>query len=506
MMFVVAAGAGQAPHRPIPAALSSITASELKGDLSFLSSDALQGRYTPSPGLEIAAEFIASRFREAGLKPGGDDGYFQTAHMIERNMPKSASGRVIDASGQGFTIPPDSLSVLSIGAAAHVNHAPVLFVSMMDPTLLKGLAVSGKAIVVPQPDFRNMSREQFIAAYSKSQVFQDLVQHSKAALEVLITKSSNTPSPQLIPATGGRPDFVPRIGVTGPIGEQLRSPNGAVSKAISIDIPAPRDRQVIVKNVIAILPGSDVTLKESCVLVTAHYDHIGTRDTGARLANPASTPNPNDHIYNGANDDGSGTVSVIAIARALAKVNPRPKRSIVFVTFFGEERGERGSAYYVQHPVFAIQKSIADVNLEQVGRTDELEDGKIVPQINTLSVTGFDYSDVSSYLIRAGQQLGVKLYKDAQASDPYFTQSDNAAFAEQGIPAHSVSVAFDYPDYHGVGDEWQKIDYENMARVDRVIGLAVLHIANALNQPRWAAQDPKTARFREAQSRRSSRQ
>jgi hypothetical protein len=106
-------------------------------------------------------------------------------------------------------------------------------------------------------------------------------------------------------------------------------------------------------------------------------------------------------------------------------------------------------------------------------------------------VTGFDYSDVPSYLIGAGRQLGVKLYKDAQASDSYFTQSDNAAFAEQGIPAHSVSVAFDYPDYHGVGDEWQKIDYENMARVDRVIGLAVLHIANALNPPRWAAQNPK---------------
>jgi hypothetical protein len=456
MVFVVAPGAAQAPHRPIPTTLSSITASELKGDLSFLASDALQGRYTPSPGLEIAAEFIASRFREAGLRPGGDDGYFQTAHMIERSMPKSASGRLIDGSGEGFTIPPESLAVLSITTAAHVDHAPVLFVSTMDPALVKGVDVSGKAIVVPQPDFHYMSREQFMAAYSKSQAFQDFVQHSKAALEVLITKSSSTPAPQLIPATGSSPDFVPRIGITGPIAERLRSPNRAVSKTISIDIPAPRDQEVVVKNVIAILPGSDTTLKESCVLVTAHYDHIGTRDTGARLANPASTPNPNDHIYNGANDDGSGTVSVIAIARALAKVHPRPKRSIVFVTFFGEERGERGSAYYVQHPVFAIQKSIADVNLEQVGRTDALEDGTIVAQINTLSVTGFDYSDVSSYLIPAGQQLGIKVYKDAQASDPYFTQSDNAAFAEQGIPAHSVSVAFDYPDYHGVGDECRR--------------------------------------------------
>ena len=120
-------------------------------------------------------------------------------------------------------------------------------------------------------------------------------------------------------------------------------------------------------------------------------------------------------------------------------------------------------------------------------------------------MTGFDYSDVTGYLVRAGQQLGITVYKDPEASDAYFTASDNAAFAERGIPAHSVTVAFNYPDYHGVGDEWQKIDYENMARVDRAIGLAVLRIANAANAPRWASQNPKTVTFREAQSAQSSK-
>jgi hypothetical protein len=91
------------------------------------------------------------------------------------------------------------------------------------------------------------------------------------------------------------------------------------------------------------------------------------------------------------------------------------------------------------------------------------------------------------------------VYKDAQASDDYFSQSDNAAFAQRGIPAHSISVAFDYPDYHGVRDEWQKIDYSNMARVDRAVAIALLYISNDVKPREWNIANPKTAPFREAQ-------
>jgi Zn-dependent M28 family amino/carboxypeptidase len=202
-----------------------------------------------------------------------------------------------------------------------------------------------------------------------------------------------------------------------------------------------------------------------------------------------------DHIYNGANDDGSGTVSVIEIARALAKLNPHPKRSIVFMTFFGEERGELGSAYYGKHPIFPIAKTVADVNLEQVGRTDST----VGSNVNTASLTGFDYSDVTKFFEDAGRETGIKVYKDPEASDAYFTRSDNDALAQQGVPAHSLTVAFDYPDYHGLGDEWQKIDYDNMARVDKMIALGLLNIANSLEAPRWNAANPKTLPFRNAQ-------
>lgn len=485
------------PARPqLPPALSSITAAELRGDLSFLASDALQGRYTPSPGLEVAAEFIASRFREAGLQPGGEDGYFQTAHMIDRSLSKLESGLSVDAAPQSFTIPPESIAMLNVAAAAHIEHAPVLRLAGMDPKLLVGIDLEAKAIVVPQPDFRSMPREQAMTAYARMQEFQSIVEKSRAALEVVIAKRLNPPMPRLIDAAEGSPNLVPRISFTDTTAEKWQASDH--QQTVSIDIPGPHDQHVTVKNVIGVLPGSDPSLKNTYVLVTAHYDHIGTTETAGPLANPESTQNASDHIYNGANDDGSGTVSVVEIARALAKMHPHPKRTIVFMTFFGEERGELGSEYYVAHPVFPISKTVADINLEQVGRTDEVDSGKIVRRINSLSATGFDYSDVTGYLIRAGHQFGVKLHKDDQASDAYFRQSDNVAFADAGVPAHSVTVAFDYPDYHGVGDDWQKIDYDNMARIDRAIGLAVVDIANAITAPRWWDQNAKTAPFREA--------
>jgi Zn-dependent M28 family amino/carboxypeptidase len=251
----------------------------------------------------------------------------------------------------------------------------------------------------------------------------------------------------------------------------------------------------VLKNVIGVLRGSDPKLKDTYVLVTSHYDHIGTSETGSDLS-PNRTQSPNDHIYNGANDDGSGTVSVIEIGRALARANLHPKRSIVFMTFFGEERGDIGSGYYGAHPMFPIAKTIADINLEQIGRTDST----VGRQFHTASVTGFDYSEVTKYFQDAGREMGIKVYMDKEASDAYFERSDNAALAERGVPAHTLCVAFDYPDYHGLGDEWQKIDYDNMAQVDRMVALGLWNIANSQKPPRWNAENAKTAPFREAQA------
>ncbi|HYH84961.1 MAG TPA: M28 family peptidase [Pyrinomonadaceae bacterium] len=323
------------------AALERITADDMRGHLAFLSSDLLEGRKTPSRGLDIAAEYIAAQFRRVGLEPAGDDGYFQTASWEE------------------------------------------------------------------------------IAASSRRM--------------------------RSLPPEAGTMKF---------------------------------------RNVAGILRGSDPVLKDTYVIVSGHYDHVGMKPEGET----------GDRIYNGANDDGSGTVGVVEIAQALAKLNPRPKRSILFITFFGEELGLVGSRFYGRHPVVPLARTVAQVNMEQVGRTDDSEG----PQVARAAVTGFDFSEVGATLRRAGEAVGVEVYKHPKNSDAYFGRSDNQSLADAGIPAHTLGVTFEFPDYHGVGDEWQKIDFANMERVVRAVALGVLLIADNPRAPRWNEQNPKTAQYVEA--------
>jgi len=304
-----------------------ITANSLRGDVSFLASDLLEGRDTPSRGLDIAGEYIASQFRRLGLEPAGDDGYFQTVvlHPEDKDSPTS-------------------------------------------------------------------------------------------------------------------------------------------------------------RNVAGILRGSDPRLKDTYVILSSHYDHVGLAQSGE------------DRIFNGANDDASGTASVLEVANALAALHPRPKRSILFILFCGEEKGLRGSSYYVMHPLVPLSKTVAQLNLEQLGRTDAPEG----PHLNSANVTGFDYSSMVPILVDAGKRAGIAVTKVAEVSDKYFTLSDNRPFAAVGVPAHTLSVTYEFPDYHAVGDEWQKIDYDNMAKVDQAVGIATLRLAQSLTVPHWDESVPAAKPYAEA--------
>jgi Zn-dependent M28 family amino/carboxypeptidase len=254
----------------------------------------------------------------------------------------------------------------------------------------------------------------------------------------------------------------------------------AKEPVISAHIPEPVVTPVKLRNVAGLLRGSDPSLQDSYIIVTAHYDHLGVRGTG-----------PGDHIYNGANDDASGTSSVIEIASALAALPERPKRSTLFMTLFGEEVGELGSHYYCTHPIFPAAKTIADVNLEHMGRTDDDEG----PRVGAFNLTGFDYTDIAPIFAKAGEETGIQAVKHETNSDAFFGRSDNAAFAQIGIPSTTISVAYTFPDYHQPGDEWPKLDYDNMAKVDRTVALGILQMANSADAPHWNKENPKTAEY-----------
>jgi hypothetical protein len=115
--------------------------------------------------------------------------------------------------------------------------------------------------------------------------------------------------------------------------------------------------------------------------------------------------------------------------------------------------------------------------------------------VGAFNLTGFDYTDLPAFFRRAGAQTDIQVIKHEKNSDAYFGRSDNAAFADAGVPSTTLSVAYDFPDYHKAGDEWPKIDYANMAKVDRTVALAALDIANNPQAPKWNASNPKTERF-----------
>ena len=486
--------------------LDRISADSLRGHLSFLASDLLEGRETPSKGLDLAAEYIAAQFRRAGLEPVGDDGYFQTAQW-ELAVPDASSFRmeVFSAPDATFRVAPGQTSLARVGAI-DLPPTGVFKANFRGANDINPEQVAGKVVLVEVPDVRKLAGPSRRSVYAAVTAFRAKLTTAKAAwivnisreaddaigLEDRLIEPTNPEASEQLVDLGGTDANASDIGAITVHDPRFATlfdslpPGPSPTTTVALRLGEPARRPVKLRNVVGLLRGSDPTLNDSVVMVTAHYDHIGVRG-------PAGA---SDRIYNGANDDGSGTVSVVELASALGSLKPadRPKRSVLFATFFGEEHGLLGSRYYGRHPIIPVGKTVADLNLEQVGRTDSSEG----PQVNTASLTGFGFSEVSDILVKAGEAEGIKVFKHPQNSDAYFGFSDNQALADLGVPAHTLCVAYQYADYHGAADHWDKVDYPNMAKVDRAVARGLLAITNDGREPRWNESNPKAAKYRKA--------
>jgi len=466
--FLALAALGFAADAPPPvsaearSALSRISADSLRGHVSFLASDLLEGRGTPSRGQDIAAEYIAAQFRRAGLQPPIDNGYFQVARYL--TVEPNRDGLHLELTGHAAVDP----------AKIAIDTAIALTLENVDAVKFgPDIAADGKVVFVHAVDFR-----QVASARTK-------LASQKPALVILTGPYTARPARRRgLTTPEDRARAIATIAVDNEaLAAEIESATpGALPFKVSAKMTAPAEKEVLLKNVIGVLPGSDPVLKETCVLMTAHYDHLGKRATG------------DDRIFNGANDDASGVASIIEIASTLAAMQPRPKRTLVFLAVYGEEIGLVGSRYYGKHPVFPLAKTVADVNLEHMGRTD----ADVGPHVAFVNFTGFTFSDVPAIFKRAGEAVGVQVVRDEQNSDAYFGRSDNQALADIGIPAHTASVSYEFPDYHQPGDHWEKLDYDNMALVDRMLTLGAIMIADNPQPPKWNEAEPKAQRYVDA--------
>lgn len=227
-------------------------------------------------------------------------------------------------------------------------------------------------------------------------------------------------------------------------------------------IPPARWRRAV--NVVGVLPGSDPQLAGEYILIDAHYDHVGVRPR----------PTGGDSIYNGADDDASGVVAVLEIAKAMAR-GSAPKRTLVFAATTGEEVGLLGTNWFIRHPVIPLDRMAANLEIEMIGRPDSLAGGP-----GRAWLTGYERSTMGDMLA----SNGIPIEPDRRPQQNFFQRSDNIAFARMGIPAHTLSSFNLHSDYHQPSDEVEKTDPQHMAAVIDAAIHAVRLLADG-PRPQW---------------------
>ena len=433
-------------------ALAQITQQDVTATVTFLASDEMAGRDTPSRELTIASAYVAARFRGAGLQGGGPDASFYQKHELETvAMPnRGIEFLVAGRSGQQF-------GVIAANAEDFEYTGPV---TRIEPGQdLSGVEVAGAVLVdasgVVSPRDQFMFRRQLSSLAGRGA--KCLLLEVRADSPMVGTAQQAT-QPRLVNRRQGNSLPTLLVGEFDP------------QQEVTVKIPKRTVGQTEVRNVIGLLPGSDPELKDEAVLFTAHLDHVGTQDG---LEDP---------VFNGADDNATGVTTVIELARAFGALKTAPKRTTIFMTVWGEEKGLLGSRHYASQPTWPLEKIVANINIEMVGRPEAGAAGKCW-------VTGWNESDLGPIMAEAAESVDVLIFEHPEFSPMLYRSSDNYSFAEKGVVAHSFSAGSLHDDYHQPGDEWEKLELRHMTKVIQGLFVGSLPIANGEATPRPKSED-----------------
>ncbi len=508
-LLAVLTAAVTAQERP---AADLIQSSDLEADIMFLASDDLKGRNAGSAEDHIATDYIASEFLRLGLKPAGDGGtYFQnleihTARMDPAHTTLSARIAGVEHTyslNRDFRWSRQSLHPASacrgVVFAGYGINAPEYGYNDF-----AGIDVKGKIVLVlgrePQADDPH---SKFMGAWDTYHAFywEKLEEARRRGAAGLLLVQDRVPrdvkpTPPSSPRASGGPDFaldgpmwdILTFSITRDVADQLLAPGGKTTDALQAEInraahPAslevPASEACMAKaftdlethpgrNVAGLLEGSDAGLKSQAVLVTAHHDHMGAA---------------NGHIYHGADDNASGVAGLLETARAFVRGHVHPRRSVLFVAYDGEERIFLGSYYYVTHPIIPLDRTVANINMDMIGR-NENDANWPVPldgNVNMVNVLGTRYNPRLREIIeQQNEGIGLKLdYKmDAKDPDSLWSRSDHFWFAALHIPQVEFQTGL-HPDYHTDHDTWDRINYPKLTRIARLVFLSVEAIAGS---------------------------
>ena len=394
---------------------------DLKADVSFLASDALQGRATPSPGLDMAAEYIAAQFRRAGLEPVGDDGYFQTANY-QYVKP--------DLQGLQFTLgtarAAEGVVMINEAAAAELQNAPAFKVSLSNAASLDALTadqVRGKVLMV------ELSPAPGAAGFQAQRRLMTLAAKLEPAMVVMVRGAAAPGNPNVRPQLRDAGQAVPKAPILTVVDKAIfdalaaASP-GPMEATVSAHVAAPVLQPVRIRNVVGLLRGSDAQLKDTYVVVTGHYDHLGVR------------PNPSgDNIYNGANDNATGCGILLELARVFAQASQRPRRSILFASVTAEEQGLLGSEYLGNRPPLPASKISLDLNYDDIPPLGSPEE---------VDVSGSERTTFYKTVEATAKDFRLTIRPDAHPEAGHYYRSDHFSLARVGIPSFSINEGVKY--------------------------------------------------------------
>jgi hypothetical protein len=453
------------------AAAATITPDDLSGRLSIIAADSMRGRGTPSPGLNMTARYVAAQFEAFGLMPGAGEG----AWLQEYPLTTLRAGDPADheatltgpegswdlafgddylaqyesaaAEGQGDII------VVQVGGERPDVTGRIVAVHVTLDNLQQVFGGGLGSMLEGEPAGLMLSLDVPEAFMNRLRRFLDggrtrLGEPAEDAVPIVYVVHSHLP-----------PSFAALL--TGAGDASGWSAHLKTSARVETD-SAP--------NTIGILEGSDPELAEEYVMFTAHMDHLGVNRNAEAGA---------DSIFNGADDDGSGTVTIVELAQAFASMETRPRRSLVFMTVSGEERGLLGSQWYSEHPTVPLEATVADFNIDMIGRNWPDTIVAIGKQESTLG-------PLVESIAAAHPELDMQVIDDLWPEESFYTRSDHYNFARKGVP---ILFFFNgvHDDYHQVSDEVDKIGYDKMSRIGRLIFYTGLAVAEADEPPRWDA-------------------
>jgi len=477
-----------AAQTPPPMGADSIRADELRQKLTYIASDKFKGRGNGTPELNAAADYIAEVFEQNGLKPAGSDGsYYQrfdvfSARLGERNelrihgpgdsvlelkprfdfIPEywSVSGTItgpLQLVDDGKTDLLNLKNKIAVEVEDHLSSAdPEFPINATEGRRLQNAGAIG-AIIVQSPSDRGR--------------FANAAENFRDDLPVRLTAMAsvdNASYPQI-------PIVVMSADQGRRLLEELRKQPG-MTATLTVDI----DRQLHpTQNVLALVPGSDAALKDEMMVIGAHYDHDGEAFG---------------QIWYGADDNGSGAAALLELAEAFAAGSPRPARSILLCAWAGEEKGLLGSRYYVGHPAFPLNRTVAMFQLDMIGRNEEhvanraqqIPEERAEDNTNSINLLGSAFSpELKNIISRMNNQIALTLhFRYDFAAEDLMRRSDQWSFLQKGIPAIFFFTGL-HPDYHTPRDTPERINYPKLEKVTKLVYLSAFQIATSQRKPQF---------------------